>query len=160
MNSVIRKELNNRLKEVRAELAAISETKVIPAVDLPDREDRLLDELDALEFELAINHLHSTPYRLQQNTIGRYLMSSNITHRCQLCGREITSNSKSLPTGWIRISIVKSQDDSGNAAILCELCSTKRDAAEWVLGSQRQGPTQIMNKQIITYLPGEHLQIS
>jgi hypothetical protein len=143
MNSAVRKELDNRLREIRAELTAISETKVVPTVDLPDREDRLLDELDDLEFDLGIHRSQGTHHRLQQNT-RLYLMSSNITHRCQLCGKEVTSDSKALPTGWIHLSIAKAPDGSGNTAILCDLCSTKSDAAAWVLARQRKEPKQIM----------------
>lgn len=143
MNPLRRTKVDERIIEIKAELAAINETKVIPAVDLPDREDQLLDELDELEFELGMNQLPNAAHRPQQNT-GLYLMSSNITHRCQLCGKEVTSDSKALPTGWIYISIARSPDGSGNNAILCDLCSTKSDAAAWVLARQRKEPKQIM----------------
>jgi len=56
MNPRRRTEVDERLKEIKGELAAIHETRVIPVIDLPNREDHLLDELDALEFELGINH--------------------------------------------------------------------------------------------------------
>jgi len=140
MNPVRRKEIRQRLKAIKAELVAINETRAIPAVDLPAREDRLLDELDALEFEAGINHLQSVPSRLQQNTTRTYLMSSNFTHRCQLCGKEVASDSKALPTGWIHITIARSPDDGRNTAILCDLCSTKSDAAAWVLARQHKNP--------------------
>ena len=143
MNSAVRKQLNDRLGEIRAELAAISETRVIPAVDLPDREDRLLDELDDLEFELGIHSSQGTHHRLQQNT-RLYLMSSNTTHRCQLCGKEVASESRALPTGWIHLSIARAPDGNGTTAVLCDLCSTKSDAAAWVLARQRKEPNQIM----------------
>jgi len=50
-----RRELEKRLREINAELAAIRETKVT-SVDPTSLEDHLLDELDALEFELRIEH--------------------------------------------------------------------------------------------------------
>ena len=57
MDGQRRTEAELRLKEVRAELSAIVETKVT-TVDPTSLEDHLLDELDALEFELGIGHFH------------------------------------------------------------------------------------------------------
>jgi hypothetical protein len=59
MDGQRRKDINQRLKEINAELAAITETKVM-FVDPTSREDHLLDELDALNFELGIGHFRPT----------------------------------------------------------------------------------------------------
>ena len=56
MNPQRRQEIEQWIEEIRAELTMISETKVMPGINPPDREDRLLDELDTLEFELGKDH--------------------------------------------------------------------------------------------------------
>jgi hypothetical protein len=51
-----RREIEQRWKEIDNELAAITEGKMMPGVDPASREDALLDEQDALEFELGVSH--------------------------------------------------------------------------------------------------------
>ncbi len=57
-----RDEIELRLKEINTELAAIAEMKVVPG-DPTGREEHLLDELDALEFELGIGHFRPSKWR-------------------------------------------------------------------------------------------------
>ena len=59
MDSQRRQELKQRLKEIKTELAAIGETKVT-SVDPAHLEDCLLDELDAVNFELGLGHFRPT----------------------------------------------------------------------------------------------------
>ena len=47
-----RPEIDQRWKEIDSELAAIAEGKTMPGVAPASREEDLLDEQDALEFEL------------------------------------------------------------------------------------------------------------
>jgi hypothetical protein len=55
MDAQRRWELNQRLLEIKAELRAIGETRVTSG-DPTSLEDQLLDELDALNFELGVGH--------------------------------------------------------------------------------------------------------
>ena len=55
MNSKRREEIEFRISQIKAELAAIRETKVTKG-DPGCLEDFFLDELDALEFEIGIGH--------------------------------------------------------------------------------------------------------
>ena len=59
MNEQRCKEIETRLQEIKTQLNAIRDTKVV-AMDPTSFEDRLLDELDVLEFELGIGHFRKS----------------------------------------------------------------------------------------------------
>jgi hypothetical protein len=50
------KEIELRCREIDAQLTAINETRVMPGIDPASYEDALLNEQDALQFELGIGH--------------------------------------------------------------------------------------------------------
>lgn len=59
MDARRRQEINERWSEIEEELAAIAEGKMMPGIDPASREEDLLDERDALEFELGLDFFRS-----------------------------------------------------------------------------------------------------
>lgn len=68
---------------------------------------------------------------------GVIALAASRRHRCELCGREIVNDSNERPSGWAQMPISRLPDGSVQTALLCDLCSTKGEAAAWVLGRRQ-----------------------
>jgi hypothetical protein len=69
---------------------------------------------------------------------GVIALAASRRHRCQLCGKEIVNDVNELPSGWAQMPISRLPDGSAQTALLCDLCSTKGEAAVWVLGRRQR----------------------
>ena len=69
---------------------------------------------------------------------GVIALAASRHHRCQLCGKEVVNDANELPSGWAHLAISRLPDGSAQTALLCDLCSTKGEAAVWVLGRRQR----------------------
>lgn len=91
-----------------------------------------------LEFQTEVTPVPESSSFTLMAIGGVIALAASRRHRCQLCGKEIINDANELPSGWAHLPISRLPDGSAQTALLCDLCSTKGEAAVWVLGRRQR----------------------